>query len=65
MIEYMWENRPISHAEEFQAIDLGNCALKEVEYNSLFLKNELHMMTSFQKKYNNMGKEKKSNLTVE
>ena len=47
MIEYMWENRPISHAEEFQIIDLGNSALKEMECNSLFLKNELHMATSF------------------
>ena len=61
----MWENRPISHAEEFQICDIGNSALREVERNSLSLKSELHVVNSFQKKYNNMEWEKKSNLTVE
>lgn len=49
MIEYMWDNRPISDAEEFQIVDIGNLALREVECNSLFLKSELHVVTSFQK----------------
>jgi len=48
MTEYMWDNRQISHAE-FQIIDIGNSALREVECNSLFLKTELHIVTSFQK----------------
>ena len=45
----MGENRPISHAEEFQICDIGNFALREMECNSLFLKSELHILTSFPK----------------
>ena len=49
MTKYMWDNRPTSHAEEFQVIDIGNSAFREVECKSLFLKSELQIVTSFQK----------------
>ena len=50
----MRDSRPISNADEFQIIDIGNLALREEECNSLFLK-----------EYNNMERDQKSNLTVE
>ena len=49
MIEYMRDSRPISNADEFQIIDISNSALREIECNFLFLKSELHIVTSFQK----------------
>ena len=41
----MWSNRP----DELQIVDTGNLALREVECNSLFLKSEFHIVTSFHK----------------
>ena len=66
----MWENTPISHAEKLQINDIGNLFLREMEWNFLFLKFELLIVTSFQKekkkkKNNNMEGEEKSNLRVE
>ena len=45
----MWDDRPISHEEEFQIVGIDNSTFREVECNSLFLKSELHVVTSFQK----------------
>ena len=55
----MGENRPISHAEEFQIIGINNLALREVECNFLFLKSELNIVTSFQKKKKQYGEREK------
>ena len=59
MIEYMRDSRPISNADEFQIIDIGNLALREVECNFLFLKSELNIVTSFQKKKKQYGERDK------